>query len=60
VGVGATIIDHLSIADDTLIGAGAVVIRNTEPCTKYVGNPAKPIGKHEATGVTIDMRAREG
>lgn len=57
IGIGATLIDHLRVANDTLIGAGAVVIRDTEPCTKYVGNPAKPIGKHESTGVMIDMRA---
>ena len=53
IGIGATVIDHLIIANDTLIGAGAVVIRDTEPCTKYVGNPAKPISKHETAGVMI-------
>jgi sugar O-acyltransferase (sialic acid O-acetyltransferase NeuD family) len=59
IGIGATIIDHLVIADDTLVGAGAVLIKSTEQSTKYVGNPAKAIAKHGDTGVMIDMRNRD-
>lgn len=40
-GVGSTIIDKISICDDVVIGAGAVVIEDiVEPGT-YVGIPAK-------------------
>jgi sugar O-acyltransferase (sialic acid O-acetyltransferase NeuD family) len=39
-GVNSTFADNLSIAEDTVVGAGAVVIRNTEPGKVYKGNPA--------------------
>jgi sugar O-acyltransferase (sialic acid O-acetyltransferase NeuD family) len=55
IGVGATVVDFLNIADETLVGAGSVVIKDTESCTRYAGNPAKPIGKHEAAGIMINM-----
>jgi len=43
-GVGCCVSDVLSIASDCIIGAGAVVIRDTEPRQVYVGNPARPTG----------------
>jgi sugar O-acyltransferase (sialic acid O-acetyltransferase NeuD family) len=39
-GVNSTFIDNLVIAEDTVVGAGAVVIRNTESGKVYKGNPA--------------------
>lgn len=43
VGVGATIINNISICSNVIIGAGATVTKNiTEPGT-YVGTPAKKI-----------------
>ena len=44
-GVNACISDHVRIADDTVLGAGAVVVKDTEPGKIYVGNPAAP-GPH--------------
>lgn len=59
IGVGATVTPRLRIAEETLIGAGAVVIKDTEPHTKYVGNPAKLIGRHENTGVMVPVNNPE-
>lgn len=58
-GLNATIIQRMQIADETFVGAGSVVIRDTEAYTKYVGNPAKPIGTHEHTGIILN-RVNEG
>jgi sugar O-acyltransferase (sialic acid O-acetyltransferase NeuD family) len=40
-GINSTIIDNLSICNNTQIGAGAVVVKNIEKSGVYVGNPAK-------------------
>ena len=40
-GVNSTVHDHLEISDYTLIAAGALVRKNTEPRGVYVGSPAK-------------------
>ena len=42
-GVNSCIVDRVNIAKDTVVGAGAVVIGDTEPGKIYVGNPAKPL-----------------
>jgi sugar O-acyltransferase (sialic acid O-acetyltransferase NeuD family) len=40
-GVNSSVNDGLSLAEDNVIGAGAVVIKNTEPRRVYFGNPAR-------------------
>lgn len=44
IGDEVTILGGVSIADGSVIGAGAVVTKNTEPYGIYVGVPAKKIG----------------
>jgi sugar O-acyltransferase (sialic acid O-acetyltransferase NeuD family) len=41
IGIGATIIDCINIAKGSVIGAGSVVIKNTETNSVSVGVPAK-------------------
>ena len=41
-GVNSCVGDNMKIARDCIIGAGAVVIADTEEGKVYVGNPAKP------------------
>ncbi|MEI8216419.1 MAG: hypothetical protein WCF96_04915 [Eubacteriales bacterium] len=53
IGLGSTIIEHVAIARETLIGAGSLVIRNTEPFSKNVGNPSRVIGYHEREGIQM-------
>jgi len=43
-GIGSCVSDVLSVAPDCVIGAGAVVIRDTRSRQVYVGNPARPTG----------------
>jgi len=52
VGLGAVIRNGIKVAPRTFIGAGAVVVRDTEENGVYVGNPARPTGKSaiEVTG----------
>jgi carbonic anhydrase/acetyltransferase-like protein (isoleucine patch superfamily) len=42
-GVNSCVSDKIIIAKDTIVGAGAVVVKNTESGKIYVGNPAKPL-----------------
>jgi acetyltransferase-like isoleucine patch superfamily enzyme len=42
VGAGAIVLPNVRIARGSVIGAGAVVTKDTEPWMVYIGNPAKP------------------
>jgi sugar O-acyltransferase (sialic acid O-acetyltransferase NeuD family) len=52
-GIGATVIEKVTLGDETLVAAGAVVTADAAPCTQLVGNPARPVGEHSATGIMI-------
>jgi sugar O-acyltransferase (sialic acid O-acetyltransferase NeuD family) len=43
IGVNATLKDGVKVAADNVIGAGAVVTRDTEPGRVYVGSPAQAV-----------------
>ena len=43
IGINATIIDGISLASKTQIGAGAVVINSIEKAGLFVGNPARNV-----------------
>lgn len=47
-GVNSTFADNLTIAEDCVIGAGAVVVKKTKPGGVYVGNPAKRLEVSDA------------
>lgn len=49
VGLRALILPGVDIAPGTLVGAGAVVARDTEPWGIYAGNPARRIGTRRPT-----------
>lgn len=44
-GVNSSVRDELSLAEDCVIGAGAVVVKDTEAHQVYVGNPARTTGR---------------
>ena len=44
IGGGATILPGVTIGEEALIGAGAVVVKDCDPYGIYVGNPARKIG----------------
>ncbi len=43
IGVNSTFNDHVKVASDNVIGAGALVTRDTEPGRIYVGSPARAV-----------------
>ena len=53
IGIGSTIIEKLCIEQETLIGAASLVIKSTEPYSKYIGSPARKISEHKDTGVLL-------
>ena len=44
IGANVVVLPKVTIADGTVVGAGAVVTRSTEPYTIVAGSPAKKIG----------------
>ena len=44
-GVNSTVRDGITIAEGTLVGMGACIIKDTKPWSIYIGNPAKELGK---------------
>ncbi|QRN85515.1 hypothetical protein JR334_11295 [Clostridia bacterium] len=55
-GLNATVVDYLTVETETLVGAGAVVIKNTEPYSTNVGNPSRVIAYHSEKGVQVVPR----
>ncbi|MBU1932045.1 acetyltransferase [Patescibacteria group bacterium] len=51
---GCTIINRIEIGRDTIIGAGAVVIKNIPPDCTAVGVPARVIKHHTKTSCDLD------
>lgn len=47
IGLGASIINNIHVAEHAVVGAGAVVIRYVEPFTVVAGNPAVLLRKNE-------------
>lgn len=45
VGANVTILPGVTVREGSVIGAGSVVTKSTEPWTVYVGAPAKPLKK---------------
>ncbi len=52
IGANATILPGLTIGENAMVGAGAVVTRSVPPFAIVVGNPAKIIGYADAVGNT--------
>ena len=53
VGLSATVLDGVTVADECLIAAGALVVKNTEPSGLYLGQPARRVREFADTGVTV-------
>jgi sugar O-acyltransferase (sialic acid O-acetyltransferase NeuD family) len=53
IGFNATVAELLELEDETLLGAGSLLLENTEAHTMYVGTPAKAVRKHSDTGILI-------
>ena len=53
IGFKATVAELLELADETLLGAGSLLLDNTKAHTMYVGTPAKAVRTHSDTGILI-------
>ncbi len=53
IGVNATFNDHVHVASDNIIGAGALVTRDTEPGRIYVGSPARAVADKSSLDVRL-------
>jgi sugar O-acyltransferase (sialic acid O-acetyltransferase NeuD family) len=53
VGVNSTFNDHVKVAPDNVIGAGALVTRDTEPGRVYVGSPAHAVPDRSSLDVRL-------
>ena len=56
VGIGAVVRDGVWLAERTFVGAGAVVLGNTEADGVYVGNPARKLDKSAAEVTAVRRR----
>lgn len=45
IGTGASVLQEVTLGDESVVGAGAVVNRNVEPDTTVVGIPARSLNK---------------
>jgi sugar O-acyltransferase (sialic acid O-acetyltransferase NeuD family) len=53
IGVNATFNDNVNVAPDNVIGAGALVTRDTEPGRIYVGSPARALPDKSSLAVKL-------
>jgi sugar O-acyltransferase (sialic acid O-acetyltransferase NeuD family) len=53
VGIGSTLIDGIQLGAETLVAAGSLVTRATDPCGMYMGQPARKVREHPDTGVRL-------
>ena len=47
-GVNCTVLPGITLGEGSIVGAGSVVTKDTEPWTVYAGSPAKPIKKRDS------------
>jgi UDP-3-O-[3-hydroxymyristoyl] glucosamine N-acyltransferase len=45
--VGITLTDHVKVGKNTMIGAGAVLIKDALPDSLYLGNPARKVSERK-------------
>jgi acetyltransferase-like isoleucine patch superfamily enzyme len=55
IGIGATIRNGVRIAEESLVGAGSLVLRDTEPYSRNVGHPARVLGYHREEGLGVKL-----
>jgi sugar O-acyltransferase (sialic acid O-acetyltransferase NeuD family) len=58
-GISSCVAFSITVAEDNLIGAGAVIIRDTAPRQVYSGNPARPIGGDNLAETTLSSSGHD-
>jgi len=59
-GISSSVAFRITVAEECLIGAGAVIIKDTTPRQVYSGNPARPIGGDSLARSTLSSSAQDG
>jgi len=59
IGANATILPGLTIGENSFIGAGSVVTKDTPPFTVWYGNPARQKGYWTKEGILLDMNKKD-
>lgn len=52
-GFSSIVLQNLTLDTETLVGAGALIIKNTSKFSRYIGAPAVAVGEHEKSGIRI-------
>ncbi|MEE8586977.1 MAG: acyltransferase [Acidobacteriota bacterium] len=60
IGSGATVLSNLSIGENAIVGAGAVVTRDVPPDVIVAGNPARVLRRIEASGEGRNQESGQG
>lgn len=47
IGTNSTVLPNIKIGEGAIVGAGAVVTKDVDPCAIVVGTPAKVVGTHK-------------
>ncbi len=53
VGFNATVIQHVTLADETLVGTKSLILNDTKPYSKNIGIPAKCVSFHFEEGIVV-------
>jgi sugar O-acyltransferase (sialic acid O-acetyltransferase NeuD family) len=56
-GVNSCMGDRVRVAADCIIGAGTVIVKDTEPRKIYIGNPGKPLDKDSFVAFKVPDKA---
>ena len=54
IGLGATVTTAATVAEECLVGAATLVLKATDPCGLYVGQPARRVRDLAESGVVIE------
>lgn len=54
IAMDTTVTNSIGLSDETFIGIGSLVLKDTEPYSKYYGRPAKKISENREEGIVIN------
>lgn len=54
IAIGSVVKERIHIARETLLGAGSLLLNDTEESSQYFGHPCKKIKEHKEFGIVLD------
>jgi len=52
-GFSSIVFHHCNLADETLLGAGSLLMTDSDACCQYIGSPARKVRSHSEAGIKI-------